>query len=303
MHQVVSSSIRWGDLEIFLFRCRQDQVTPLLWELGRLPIFVHALEASLSYLRPLILPPLASPIPPLSRDVLGDYRRSLLSRSISLSLRATLKPKPPRFYTKSWSSQFASTLSRIDTSLEAGLGCPSLQSAQGWDMVEEAVRRYGLSYLDSYITGHTGGVHRHFASLRYSTLAVADSYLSYLSPRASSPILRLRLSVLRLDRQERRYGCVSQPASPCRCCTLAQPEDEEHFLLHCPAYASLRASRLVAFGPSVDYSLQQVLRPSSKEASQQLSGFVYEALKVRKKQLKSRGGEQQLSVSSIGPST
>ena len=88
---------------------------------------------------------------------------------------------------------------------------------------------------------------------------------------------------------------VSRDARVCRCCEARQREDELHFLLECPAYASLRAAHVVAFeGAPAGQPHWQCMRTvtqagSNKQRWNALADFLIRAVAQRKSMYQAAG--------------
>ena len=71
-----------------------------------------------------------------------------------------------------------------------------------------------------------------------------ESYLKLKDPELRKCLARLRLSAHRLKIETDRFcgnkGYIKPENRLCTNCTLGVVEDEQHFLIKCPAYTDLR---------------------------------------------------------------
>jgi exonuclease III len=254
---------------------------PLLWETGRRPLFSAALLQLHSFLHRLASDPKRlGPLAALTRD----YRHQLLTDALD---------RPWLTSATAWSRRF--------TQLFDLLSGPQLQTQPRTNHIAEqgSLDRIKATIMDlarrtvqdtfssdpaaSSSPRPLGSIHAWYGQhAAFASHNLAPYLVDAPSPGNRDRICRLRLGVLATDcRRQRLLGVPKADRTPCPLCSSGQLEDEEHFLLHCPAYSELRKNFPSLFSPADDGSPQTLPSILRTQSSNDLGLYLSRSLPLR----------------------
>jgi hypothetical protein len=122
---------------------------------------------------------------------------------------------------------------------------------------------------------------------------IQEKNLSIRDFRLRSSMAQFRLSAHKLEIEKGRFinnNYISPNERICKQCNLAVCEDEEHFLLNCPLYSSLRSSlydTCSANNPffnmyNNDQKFLWLLTNEDMNSILKVAEYIYEGMKMRK---------------------
>ena len=254
--------LQLGFLKHFLHLPPSTPSGPLLWETGRLPLFSAALTQLHSFLNRLAADPKRLG---KNASITKDYRHMLLEVALDETFRTKVG---------SWSNRFYSAISTIipvppaPDSITPQKRIDNIASSQYYGRARSAVEEYARTQLRQTFTPAPdralGSMHAWYGiHAAYEQHQIAPYLAKAPSAGNRDRLCRLRLGVLATDvRRQRLLGITTAHRTPCPLCDSGQPEDEEHFLFHCPAYSELRPAFSSLF-PLDTPSLRSLLQTDS----------------------------------------
>ena len=95
-------------------------------------------------------------------------------------------------------------------------------------------------------------------------------------------LARLRSGTLKLNVETGRYSNISREQRLCNCCNMGVVEDVYHFILICPAYRSIRITKLPKYYCSWPnkYKLECLIKATNRCITFKLCKYLKEALKT-----------------------
>ena len=119
-----------------------------------------------------------------------------------------------------------------------------------------------------------------------------EPYLNVIKdPVVRSHVTRFRISSHKLEIETGRYRKLAVDDRLCRCCSLHETENEEHFLLRCPLYESERILYISNISNNVNTfknlgkseQFQYVMSSENDETIIITGNFVYQCMLKRLK--------------------
>jgi hypothetical protein len=237
---------------------KKAQNSAVRGELGRLPLGVHIIPASLNYLSHLKKTP----------------QESLLHQALITSQSLTTARK-------TWGKtckQLEQYL-RVHTNLKDDKSLPKTT-------IKSKVRNMYIEYWKHKISNE--------AKMRtynlFKQAFVYEDYLAIKHPHHRKSLTRLRISAHRLSIERGRYTTPKTPVSDRKCqkCNLNEVEDEFHFIIKCPFYAALRQQIFMEitlecpnFHHQQDQHKFQYLLSSGGNVAKKISKFIHESTMKR----------------------